>query len=208
MDNKIKENLHNSFIKWSGENVTDFSPLPGSGSYRQYFRIKGNNKSAIGVYNADKKENIAFLSFTKHFLKKGLKVPELYSYNIDYNIYLLQDLGDITLYRHLSDIRKNGKFPEKILDIYKKALAQLIRFQIDSSEGMDYSNCYPRAKFDKQSMIWDLNYFKHYFLKLAKIPFDEQKLEDDFQNFSEYLLKADRKYFLYRDFQSRNIMLL
>jgi len=207
LDKQVKTNLQNSFIKWSGENVTDFSSLPLSGSYRQYFRITSKNKSAIGVYNPDKKENIAFLSFTKHFLKKGLHVPELYSDNIDSNIYLLEDLGDISLYRYLSDTRKNGKFPEEILELYKKTLTELIQFQFEGGKGINYGLCYPRAKFDKQSMIWDLNYFKHYFLKLAKIPFDEQKLEDDFQNFSEYLLKADRNYFLYRDFQSRNIML-
>jgi hypothetical protein len=93
------------------------------------------------------------------------------------------------------------------VDEYKKVLRELPRIQLVAGKDIDYSVCYPRDAFDKQSMMWDLNYFKYYFLKLAKIPFDEQALEDDFQAFSDYLLAVDNNAFLYRDFQSRNVML-
>ncbi|HEO65751.1 MAG TPA: phosphotransferase enzyme family protein, partial [Spirochaetes bacterium] len=174
---------------------------------REYYRITGSNITAIGVYNADHKENIAFLSFTKHFYKKKLPVPEVYAEDLNKNIYLIQDLGDITLFSYLMDIQQDGAYPNDLLSLYKKVIDQIPKFQVPGSEGLDYSVCYPRAAFDKQSMMWDLSYFKYYFLKLAKIPFDEQLLEDDFHKFTDYLLQADSHYFLYRDLQSRNIMI-
>jgi len=191
---------------WAKEEALYIIPLAQSGSYRKYFRINGKEKTAIGVFNPDEKENKAFISFTKHFLKKGLNVPKLYTQNLEENIYLIEDLGDTTLFSLIEKEKTNNSLSEKVLSYYRDALSHLIRFQIDGGKGLDYSVCYPRAKFDKQSIIWDLNYFKYYFLKLAKIPFDEQKLEDDFNAFSKFLLQADSKYFMYRDFQSRNIL--
>lgn len=219
---EIKAQLNKLFKDWSHENALSIIPLAQSGSYRKYFRISGEGKTAIGVFSPEKKENIAFISFTKHFLKKGLNVPKLYAQQLKENIYLIEDLGDTTLHSLVekSDSPNNkirnpkswSSIPSgeirnyEIVDYYKQALLHLIRFQIDASKGLDYSVCYPRKKFDTQSILWDLNYFKYYFLKLAKISFDEQKLEDDFNTFAEFLLSADTKYFLYRDFQSRNIL--
>jgi aminoglycoside/choline kinase family phosphotransferase len=207
MNYDIKKNLTKLFELWSGEKAVDFDLLPYSGSYRKYYRIKSSSKSAIGVFNNDEKENIAFLTFSKHFAKKGLNVPQIYNGDVDNGIYLQQDLGDETLYSRLNKIRDGKNFPKEIISLYKQTIDILPQFQITASKGLDYSVCYPRAKFDKRSMLWDLNYFKYYFLKLAKINFDEQSLENDFEKFAEYLLQADSDYFLYRDFQSRNIML-
>lgn len=206
--NPTKENhLTALFESWAGEKVVSFSPLPPSGSYREYFRIIGNSRRAIGVYNHDRRENEAFLSFTRHFLKKGLSVPDIYGENLDQNIYLLEDLGDLTLFNFLCEQRTNGHFPKTVVDNYKKSVEALVGFQVEASRDMDYSVCYPRSSYDKQSMMWDLNYFKYYFLKLARIHFDEQYLENDFHTFSEYLLEAECDFFVYRDFQARNIML-
>ena len=180
----------------------------GSGSGRKYFRITAVNNIVIGVYSEDRKENEAFLGITKHFLSKSFPVPHIYAEDLDKNIYLLEDLGDETLYDFLSGHR-NGmvEFSSELLDIYQKALDGLLDIQIEGGKGLNYNLCYPRAAFDAQSIHWDLNYFKYYFLKLAKIPFNEQLLENDFNTLCNYLLQADHSYFLYRDFQSRNIML-
>ena len=207
MKNIIAERLTNLYKSWTGEKPDSISPLPKSASYRRYFRIKSNNKNAIGVYNADRKENEAFISFTKHFLKHNLHVPQLYTEELDNHVYLLEDLGDTTLYSLISGKRNDDQFTSIVLEHYKRSLKELIKFQVKASQDLDYSVCYPRNSFDQQSIMWDLNYFKYYFVKLTQTPFDEQKLEDDFNSFIKLLLSTETNYFMYRDFQSRNIMI-
>ncbi len=208
MDSVLKKDLSDIFHSWSGKTPEHIEPLPAHGSERHYYRISAKSRMAIAAHNKDRAENEAFLLFSKHFRKKGLPVPEIYGEDLTKGIYLEQDLGDITLFSYLSDIREEEGFSQKIIDVYEKVIEMLPRFQIEGGRDLDYSVCYPRFSFDRQSMMWDLNYFKYYFLKLAKIAFDEQKLEDDFQKFTSFLLSAERDYFLYRDFQSRNVMLV
>lgn len=208
MKQETKNALISLFEKWAGDKVVETELLPQSGSYREYIRIIGEKRTVLGAFNADLKENHAFISFSKHFLSKNLPVPEIYHQDDENGLYLLQDLGKTTLFDYILHLRVGEGFATDLVLIYKKIISQLVRFQVEGGEGLDFAACYPRDSFDKQSMIWDLHYFKYYFLKLAKIPFDEQLLENDFQKFSDYLLDAPRDYFLYRDFQSRNIMLV
>jgi len=200
---KILENL---FKEWAKTQSSDLERLPISGSNRQYFRLSSENKCAVGVYNEDLKENIAFTSFSKHFTEKKINTPKLYISNLDEHIYLQEDLGDLTLYKILNQKQETG-FDEALENWYKKSIKQLMRMQIFGSEDFDFKLCYPREKFDEQSILWDLNYFKYCFLKLAHIQFDEQLLEDDFRAFSSYLLKIPANHFMHRDFQSRNLMI-
>ena len=150
---------------------------------------------------------MAFLEFSAHFRNKDIPVPFIYAVSADQRTYLQEDLGSVTLFDFLGKTREEEGFSEKIVDEYKKVLCQLPRIQLIAGKDIDYSCCYPREAFDKQSMMWDLNYFKYYFLKLSQVPFDEQALENDFQAFTDYLLAVDDNAFLYRDFQSRNVML-
>jgi aminoglycoside/choline kinase family phosphotransferase len=207
METEIKSHLVGLFKKWAHREPKTISALPAHGSYRKYYRISDENISAIGVYNEDRAENVAFLTFSKSFREIGLPVPDIYNEDLKSNIYLEEDLGNITLFAYLSEIRAKEGFSDKIVQIYEKVLKILPKFQIIAAESIDYNVCYPRHSFDRQSMLWDLNYFKYYFLKLAKIAFNEQQLEDDFQKFTEFLLATDCNFFLYRDFQSRNVML-
>lgn len=195
------------FEEWAGEKMLEMNALPQSGSYREYYRILGNSKKAIGVYNADLKENVAFLTFTKHFASKGIKVPAILAEEMRNEYYLLEDLGDTTLFQFAKQYRNGNGISAELIEMYKKVIDEMPKIQILAAADFDYSVCYPRASFDFQSMHWDLSYFKYYFLKLAKIAFDEQLLEDDYHTFIAYLLEADCNYFLYRDFQSRNIMI-
>jgi aminoglycoside/choline kinase family phosphotransferase len=201
------KNLKSLFEQWSGEKVNSFSFLPLSGSARRYIRLYGNINTAIGAFNTDKRENKAFIYLTKHFTKNNLNVPEFLAEDLKNDIYLIRDLGDTTLSSLIEKAGKGNKFNNEIRECYKAVITLLPKFQIAASYKLDYSKCYPRADFDKQSMIWDLSYFKYYFLKLAGISFDEQKLENDFNTLINFLLQADCKYFMYRDLNSRNVMI-
>ncbi len=208
MTNHVKIQLASLFMSWLGKDVVRMEELPPSGSNREYVRIFGPKTTAIGVYNPDRKENRAFLSFSRHFRSQGLPVPAIFAESQDEMLYLEEDLGNMTLFTYLTEVRAQEGYTQEITGVYEKVIDNLVRFQIDAGPTVDYNVCYPRASFDKQSMMWDLHYFKYYFLKLAKIPFDEQLLEDDYNRFTEYLVSAGQDYFLYRDFQSRNVMLI
>src|SRR5204863_5781947 len=137
----------------------------------------------------------------------GLPAPEIYAEDLSHGAYLEEDLGDTTLFEFLSQNRAGENIASQAIEAYREVVAVLPRFQVEAGRDLNYKLCYPRASFDRQSIAWDLNYFKYYFLKLAGIPFNEQQLEDDFSRLTKHLLSASRDYFLYRDFQSRNIMM-
>jgi aminoglycoside/choline kinase family phosphotransferase len=185
-------------------------PLQGqlSASGRKIIRLASANATAIGILYSVREENVAFLEFSRHFRRHGLPVPEIYGEDLAQGAYLEQDLGDTTLFDFLSKNRQGSEIAPSVIAAYEKAVAILPRFQVEAGRDLNYKVCYPRASFDRQSIAWDLNYFKYYFLRLAGIPFNEQALEDDFSRLTKFLLSAPRDYFLYRDFQSRNIMLL
>jgi aminoglycoside/choline kinase family phosphotransferase len=168
--------------------------------------MEGEGTGCIGVVSPDPLITRAFLKFTGHFRSMGLNVPELFAVEEEKGLYLLEDFGDLALKHIVDQTREAGSFPGEAVPYYHKALQHLLRFQLDGHVGMDYSVCVPRPKFDRQSVLWDLNHFKYFFLKLTGIQFDEQKLEDDFQTFAGFLMKAGSSHFLYRDFQSRNIL--
>jgi len=192
-----------------GAPATRVQPLQGElgGSGRKIIRLSNDKTSAIGILYGVREENAAFLEFSRHFRQHGLPVPEIYGENLNQGAYLEEDFGDTTLFEFLSKNRTGDNIAPAAVEAYRKVVALLPRFQIEAGRDLDYSVCYPRAGFDRQSIAWDLNYFKYYFLRLAGIPFNEQALEDDFERLANFLLTADSQYFLYRDFQSRNIML-
>jgi len=203
------EIVQDLYQKTFGEKPGSIEKLPDSGSDRKYFRLSGSSVTVIGAYNKDLKENEAFISFTRSFHSFGLPVPEMIAEDLRNHCYLISDLGDLTLFSSLTSLRENTSvFPVRIIELYKEVLRILIKFQILGGNKVDFSKSYPRHAFDRQSMLWDLNYFKYYFLKLVHLPFDEQALEEDFNTFTTFLLQADPDYFMYRDFQSRNIMLV
>jgi aminoglycoside/choline kinase family phosphotransferase len=204
MTENTLEQLRSLFARWSGRTPEKVTDLPESGSARKYFRISAAGVSALGVYNPEKVENDAFVEFSRHFRANGLPVPEVYLYEPDENIYLVEDLGDEMLLNRIESLRNQGE-EDAELELYERVVDYLPKFQ---AVGKNLNDEYfiGRKVFDKQSVMWDLNYFKYFALKISGVSFDEQKLEDDFQAFADYLQQVDKDYFMFRDFQSRNIM--
>lgn len=183
-----------------------FEKLPQSGSQRLYFRAAEGDNVVMAAYNENIVENKAFINYLRHFLKKGLPVPELYAVNESLTSWLMEDLGDESLF---SLIPEGGLQPEheEVIELYKKALTGLVRFQTEGHEGLDYSVAYPRGKFDEKAIRWDLNYFKYYFLHVSGLDYNESQLEEGFDRLVALVLSIDNHYFMYRDFQARNIMI-
>lgn len=207
MDTNLQQQITLLFETWSKESVQSIQILPQSGSDRQYFRVQGTHKTALAAFNTAQKENKAFVDYTLHFLKKGINVPQLYAQNLAQNSYLLEDLGDCTLLQYLESERE-GNIPSlSAIVYYKKALAALALMQIKGIQGLNVTQYHKPVSFNQQAMLWDLNYFKYCFLKTTKVEFDEAALENDFHTLTSYLAKEPQSFFMFRDFQARNIML-
>jgi len=201
--------LRQLFEKHFGFQAEKIEPLQGQlgGSGRAIVRLSGRERSAIGVVYSVREENVAFIEFSRHFRRHGLPVPEIFAEDLKQGAYLEEDLGDTTLFEFLGSHREGAAVGAEAVAAYRKAVAVLPRFQVQAGRDLNYKVCYPRASFDRQSIAWDLNYFKYYFLRLSGVQFNEQALEQDFGRLTKFLLAADHDYFLYRDFQSRNIMM-
>ena len=195
---KIKE----LFASFSKDEITGIDKLPQAGSERHYYRIYTATKNFVATYGANIKENESFIYFTEHFIKKNLATPQLFCVNAEKDSYIQEDFGDASLLKKLEEL---GYVPE-VYNLYKTSLHQLALLQIKGDEGLNYEKCLTNTSFGKQAIMADLLYFKYYFLDALRRPYDKQKLIDDFEALSNYLSHTEYKFFMFRDFQSRNIM--
>ena len=191
------------YKKWNGREAASLDVLPQSGSERRYFRLHGSSGSVIGTYGANIKENETFIYFSNHFIKKDLPVANILSVNDEISAYLQEDFGDVSL---LNMLEAEG-FTERVYSLFKKSLEALASLQVQGDEGLNYNFCLTNTEFGKQAIMADLLYFKYYFLDALRRPYDKQKLIDDFEALSNYLTHTEYKYFMFRDFQSRNILI-
>lgn len=209
---RTSENINETFkeliFRSMQESVRKITVLPASGSSRKYFRITTETRNLIGTYNSNIEENEAFFEFTRHFFRCGLPVPEIIAINDEKDLYVQSDFGDDTLFNYVERCHKNGNFDDETIELYKKSLDYLVDFQINGHKGLDYSKAFPTPEFDRTSIMDDLNYFKYCFLKLnEEISYNETRLNNDFQLLTDNISAAQSDFFMYRDFQSRNIMI-
>ena len=202
----ITEELKKLYCTYTGHEPETIEELPSSGSNRRYFRLTGI-PTLIGVSGTSLEENQAFLYMADHFRKKGLPVPQVVTKSDNDAFYLQEDLGDTLLFNAIEKGRKTSVFDEEEKQLLRKTMRLLPAVQFSGADGMDFSYCYPQSEFNSRSSLWDLNYFKYCFLKATGMEFQEDRLEDDFQKMADVLMRSSSATFMYRDFQSRNVMI-
>lgn len=196
----ILKELTTDYLKTEADSI---ELLPQSGSDRRYFRVKKESNTYIATYNLNITENNTFIYFTNHFYRQGLAVPQILAAHPDGNAYLQSDLGQTSL---LNILEGDGYTPE-VKNLFAKSLAALAKMQVLGDTGLDYNHCLTAKEFGKQAIMSDLLYFKYYFLDTLQRPYDKQALIDDFDALANYLTHTEYKFFMFRDFQSRNIMI-
>ena len=202
------EQLAELYQQKFGRTPDSIVALRSDGSDRKIYRVFAGEHTVIGIVGVDYHENAAFLEFSKHFRKFGLRVPEIYIEDPDGSAYLEEDFGDVILFDWMIDIREQHGFNDTIKKMYRQVVEYLPKFQIEAGMSLDYSFCYQHQEFGEDSMHWDLHYFKRHFINyFYKKKVNHTELDKDFSKLIKFLLQEDRKYFLYRDFQSRNVMI-
>ncbi len=200
----INKDISNLFAGFSAEPILSINKIPQSGSIRIYYRILTAVKSFIATYGINVKENLSFIHFSRHFKLAHCPVPEIFAVNTEGTIYIQEDFGDISLLDRLEQEGHN----DQVYDLFRQSLKELAHLQIKGDAGMDYGNySLTSSEFGKQAILSDLLYFKYYFLDTLQLPYDKEKLIADFETFSSGLGNTEYKYFMFRDFQSRNILI-
>ena len=204
------EELLRLYEDWRGCAPQSVEQLPGAGSNRTYYRFwDAEGDSLIGVVGTSREENEAFIYLAGHFGQKRLPMPRVVAVSTSRLCYLQTDLGHRSLFDALSEGReKGGRYAPEEKELLRRTIAELPRIQFVGAEGLDFGRCYPMASMDRTAVFFDLNYFKYCFLKLAGVEADEDRLEDDFDRLTAKLVMAGADGFMFRDFQSRNIMVL
>jgi aminoglycoside/choline kinase family phosphotransferase len=201
---QITREINDLFSSYSNIPIVSINKIPQSGSIRTYYRILTPTGSFISTHGNNIKENLSFIRFSRHFKTKNCPVPEIFTVNTTGTIYIQEDFGDISL---LNRLEQSGPSQE-IFELFKQSLGELAALQIRGDRGLDYENwCLTSSEFGRQAIMSDLLYFKYYFLDTLQLPYDKEKLIADFETFSSSLGNAAHKYFMFRDFQSRNILI-
>jgi aminoglycoside/choline kinase family phosphotransferase len=199
---KMNTAITELFAQSIGKPLSRLEKIPQSGSDRIYFRITSDKDSYIATWGHNIQENKTFIAFSQQLKAAGCPVPDIYAVNQDQTIYIQEDFGDISL---LQELEKNG-YTDAVFQLFQQSLKELAKLQINGGAHIDYSLCLTAKEFGKQAILSDLLYFKYYFLDTLKYAYDKQALLDDFEALSNYLTHTENKHFMFRDFQSRNVM--
>ncbi|HML57022.1 MAG TPA: RNase adapter RapZ [Ferruginibacter sp.] len=198
------QHIHALFQTFSEQTITHIDKLPQSGSDRRYFRVHVTPADASGkntfivAYSQHTEENNNFIRYAAFFKSHGIRVPEVLAVSDNQQWYVQEDLG----YTSLLDVVLKQGFTENVYKLYEQALSQLASMQV-AGKALTDSNA---PVFDQQAILHDLLYFKFYFADVHPISYDKSALFQELQKLASETAALLPKYFMFRDFQSRNIM--
>ncbi len=185
---------------------------PQDGSDRTFYRIFFEQGSLIILVNehppaneAGVNENDSFYYLAQHLRSKGIGVPEIYAFEKERGWYILEDLGTV----HLQDeVRRIAHHTEQLKELYQRVLEILPLIQVKGAEGFDPTRVHSVPYQRSFARAWESGYFFHSFLRgFLKLDIAHEYLNEEFDDLARHLPSAEGDYFLYRDFQSKNIML-
>lgn len=202
----MEDILKELFVNYAGVAPVSVVKLTGDGSNRAYYRMVADAVSLIGAVGTSVEENRAFIAIARAFEEAGVDAPRVVAVSDDEICYLQTDLGDTSLFIYMKEGRDAGCFLQHELDALCRVMSLLPDIQYGVAKKLDFKVCYPVALFDRRTVMWDLNYFKYCFLKGVGVEFDENLLENEFEAIADVLLREECDTFMYRDFQSRNVM--
>ena len=200
------EKLQQLFHQYTGREAEVCRQLTPAGSPRRYYRLSAGDNSLIGAIGTSPDENEAFIAIACQMRSQGLPAPEIYAIDDDRMRYLQEDLGDTSLFELLMEANRRGAYSDTDIELLRSVMRLLPDVQWKTAEGFDFTKCHPSPELNHRGIQWDLHYFKYCFLKAIGLEFDEERLEDDFDHLADIILQDSDGCFMYRDFQSRNVM--
>lgn len=201
--NKLRQLFH----QYTGCEAETCLQLTPAGSPRRYYRLSAGDHSLIGAIGTSPDENEAFIAIARQMRSQGLPAPEIHAVSDDRMRYLQEDLGDTSLFSLLMEAKHRGEYSDTDIELLRNVMRLLPDVQWLTAEGFDFSKCHPSPELNHRGIQWDLHYFKYCFLKAIGLEFDEERLEDDFDHLADIILQDGDACFMYRDFQSRNVMI-
>ncbi len=196
--------------------------LFGHASYRTYYRITlpdgktyilmqmpagaASLSEEITNYEGPKDE-LPFVNIQRYLKSLQLHVPELYCWDAEKKIIVLEDVGDRHLETYLKDTTEVLR-----LSFYRRAIDLLVQMQKKTrGDGGGKVDCIAfHRSFDEKLLNWEFDHFLEYGIEdrfKIKVPEEDKKL---FKKITRSISKeiANSKYiFVHRDFQSRNLMM-
>lgn len=199
----VLSTLEKLFEEHFGAAPKDVQQLPASGSDRKYYRLSNDTNSAIGTHNPNTAENRSYFYFTQLFTKHEINIPEVYKISKDKKSYLQQDLGNVSLFNKL----EQEGYTDEVRKSFHDAIRELVKVQWMAGREADFKQCFATKQFDEKAIMADLLYFKYYFADLQNVNYDKALLVEEMELLSRELGRVQPQMLMYRDFQSRNIML-
>lgn len=203
-------NSFDSFLKpHIGKGDYKVLPLAGDASSRRYYRIVSDEKSWVLMEwePFDQISDFPFLSVQQCFAEHGVRVPQVIEFCQKTGLFLLEDLGDLTLERRFWEFQNQ----ESILPFYKATIDQLIKIHSLGFDSDTPPDCTAfKSEFSVEKLLWEMNYAKKHLIEgLLQIPLEPsvaETLEQEFTTLCEDLYKSPQVV-CHRDFHSRNVML-